>query len=166
MAGVYISYWTTISFILALLAVAMSFKPSRRSYWVAAISYSLIVVGSAFLSLSGIIFSISMASAFSTHSVPPTAFIFPIVMFAVFAIPVLTLFPIFTLQKAKKMGHIFFASVFALILLWAFWTFLRSPMQFNGLGMNGFLLIALYLLWIRIIELRKNAVEQGAAANP
>lgn len=155
MYGVYLTRWYAVAFGLALLILLVSFKSTTRNYWLAVLSYTVLVVGTAVAIVFPIFFHASMANAFSPHSVSPIVYAIPILVLAAAAIPALALYPWWRLSTARRIAQIFFGIPISAAIVYTLVSVFGGPFILNQSGpLAGFASVFFLLLWLRVYTMR------------
>lgn len=151
------SYVIMTCLVLVCIVVVASFYESRKAYRIALGCYSVIALVAAFQALVPYILGISMANAFnSSHKVPVTGYIRPLLTLVGFIYPALSLYPF----MSGRSGRIVAFTFAGLSVIFAIGSFVaeavRWPLTQSG-GMYyqpGLIAIFYLLLWLRVYDLR------------
>ena len=156
------SYWTAVCTVLIAVIIwaSLTQTPTRKRYMIAAWCFAIISFGSAWFAVFPMFFGIGMANAFGPRSVSPLAYFLPILSVVAFGYPALSLFPLMSAEKGRKVVLV----VVGLAALWAVWAFVSTVIrwpQSQGGGPTGAIMAFFYLLlWLRVYDLRRSTEER------
>ncbi len=151
------SYVTITCLVLVCIIVGASLYDSRRCYRIALGCYSVVALVAAFQALVPYILGIYMANAFnSSHEVPVTGYILPVLTFVGFIYPALSLYP-FMSGRSGRIVAFTFAGLSVAFSIGSFvaeavqWPFTQEGgMYFR----SGIFAVFHLLLWLRVYDLR------------
>ena len=151
------SYVSVTCLVLVCIVVVSSLYKTRRSYRIALGCYTVIALVAAFQALLPYILGISMANAFnSSNKVPLTGYIMPLLTFAGYIYPALSLYPF----MSAKRGRIIAFTFAALSVVFAVGSFVVEAVQWPHTlagGMyyqRGVFAVFHLLLWLRMYDSR------------
>jgi hypothetical protein len=151
------SYVTVTCLVLVCIVVVSSLYETRRCYRIALGCYSVIALVAAFQALVPYILGISMANAFSSsHKVPVTGYIRPLLTLVGFIYPALSLYPF----MSGRSGRIVAFTFAGLSVIFAIGSFVAEAVRWpltQGGGMyyhSGVFAVFHLLLWLRVYDLR------------
>ena len=155
MFGTWISYWTTLSVVLAAVIVTASLAVSRRRYWIAVISFAAIAFGSCSFVIFPMVLEIRMENAFHPGSVSPIALIRPLIDISMRVYPALSLFPFMSAACGRKIV----LAIAGIVVLFSVGSFISDVIRWGqgyigDRAMAGIMAIFYLLLWLRVYDLR------------
>jgi hypothetical protein len=155
MYAIYLQRWYTVAFALSVVILLTSFAPTRRSYWGGVLAFTGLAIGSVVAALTPFVFSILMASAFKPHTLTLFAYILPILVLVIAALPALALYPFIRPATARRVAMICFGIPTAIAALWTLFDAFRPlSMQSQSGPFAGFLCLLFLLLWMRVYHTR------------
>ncbi len=163
--GIWMTHWSAVRIILALVIIGATLSVSRRNYWIAIITFSILALGESFNTVITRFLVTNLESLAVAFLGSPVVFIGLIIHIGWFIYSAVALYPFSNFRISIWIISAIAASTVLYSIVIFGMALARSPFSQGSLPQYlGVYAIYHWLLWLRVHEARKNIGLQQSHA--